>query len=73
MQHAISNAKEIQFIATITRADGTVEELGVIDYWHKNPIKRIIWRLKKWLHILTTLFPFKEGMYAVFMFGAIFK
>ena len=67
MQHAISNAKEIQFIATVTRADGTVEELGVIDYWHKNPIKRIIWRIKKWLH------RYKEGMYAVFMFGAIFK
>jgi hypothetical protein len=50
MQVAQSNAKELQLIATITRADGTVEELGVIDYWHKNPIKRIIWRFKKWLH-----------------------
>ena len=49
MQVAQSNAKELQLIATITRADGTVEELGVIDYWHKNPIKRIIWRFKKWL------------------------
>ena len=50
MQTAISNAKEIQFIATIIRADGTIEELGVIDYWHKNPIKRFFWRIKKWLH-----------------------
>jgi hypothetical protein len=50
MQVAQSNAKEIHLIATITRADGTVEHLGVIDYWHKNPIKRIIWRIKKWLH-----------------------
>jgi len=50
MQVAQSNAKEIQLIATITRADGTVEHLGVIDYWHKNPIKRLIWRIKKWLH-----------------------
>lgn len=49
MQHAVSNAKEIHLIATITRADGTVEELGVIDYWSKNPIKRIIWKLKKFL------------------------
>jgi hypothetical protein len=47
MQVANSNAKEIQLIATITRADGTVEELGVIDYWHKNPIKQFIWNLKK--------------------------
>lgn len=49
MQIAQSNAKEIQLVATITRADGTVEQLGVIDYWHKNPIKRILWRIKKWL------------------------
>jgi hypothetical protein len=50
MQVAQSNAKEIELIATIIRADGKIEELGVIDYWHKNPIKRIIWRIKKWLH-----------------------
>jgi len=50
MQVVNTNAKEAQIIATITRADGTVEELGVIDYWHKNPIKRIISRIKKWLH-----------------------
>jgi hypothetical protein len=50
MQVAQSMAKELQLVATIVRADGTVEELGTIDYWHKNPIKRIIWRIKKWLH-----------------------
>jgi len=50
MQVTHSNAKEIELIATIIRADGKIEELGVIDYWHKNPIKRIIWRIKKWLH-----------------------
>lgn len=50
MQIAKSNAKELQLVATITRADGTVEELGVIQYWHRNPIKRLIWRIKKWLH-----------------------
>ena len=44
------DAKEIQLVATITRADGTVEYLGVIDYWHKNPIKLFIWKIKKWLH-----------------------
>lgn len=49
MQVANSNAKEIQLIATITRANGTVEQLGVIDYWHKNPIKRLFWRITKWL------------------------
>jgi len=49
MQVANINAKEIELIATITRADGTVEQLGVIDYWHRNPIKRFIWKLKKLL------------------------
>lgn len=49
MQVANIDAKEIQLIATITRADGTVEELGIIDYYHKNPIKRFIWKLKKLL------------------------
>jgi predicted transcriptional regulator len=49
MQIAKSNAKEIELIAVVTRADGTVEQLGVIDYWHKNPIKRFIWKLKKFL------------------------
>lgn len=44
------DAKEIQLIAVVTRADGTVEDLGVIDYYSNNPIKRIIWRIKKWLH-----------------------
>ena len=44
------DAKEIQLVATIIRADGTSEELGVIDYWHKNPIKILIWRIKKWIH-----------------------
>ena len=50
MDIAHSNAKELQLVATIIRADGTVEELGVIQYWHKNPIKRLIWRIKAWLH-----------------------
>jgi hypothetical protein len=50
MQVTNTNAKELQLEATIIKADGTIVQLGVIDYWHKNPIKRIIWRIKKWLH-----------------------
>jgi hypothetical protein len=48
------NAKELQLHAVVIKADGTIEDLGVIDYWHKNPIKRIIWRIKTWLHYLST-------------------
>ena len=50
MEVVSSNAKEIVLSARIIRADGSIEELGAIDYWHKNPIKRIIWRFKQWLH-----------------------
>ena len=42
--------KQMEISAIITRADGTIEDLGTIQYWHKNPLKRIIWRIKKWLH-----------------------
>lgn len=37
--------------AVITRADGRVEDLGVISYWHKNPLRRLVYRtgrLFKW-------------------------
>jgi hypothetical protein len=43
------NAKEIHLVATVIRADGTVEELGIIDYYHRNPFKRLMWRLRQWL------------------------
>jgi len=31
--------------AVITRADGTVEHLGTVSYWHRNPLRRLWWRL----------------------------
>ena len=43
------DVQEIQLVATITRADGTVEELGVIDAFYKNPLKQLIWNIKKWI------------------------
>jgi hypothetical protein len=42
-------AKSIEIEAVITRADGTREYLGTVSYWHKNPLKRILWRIKQWL------------------------
>jgi hypothetical protein len=45
-----AKVKQMEISAIITRADGTIEDLGTIQYWHKNPLKRIIWRIKKWLH-----------------------
>jgi hypothetical protein len=46
-----SNVKESSFHAVITRADGTIEDLGVISYYHKNPLKRWIWNIKKYFKI----------------------
>jgi len=46
----VSKARSIEVTAIITRADGTVEHIGTVDYWHRNPIKRILWRIKQWLH-----------------------
>ena len=45
-----AKVKQMEISDIITRADGTIENLGTIQYWHKNPLKRIIWRIKKWLH-----------------------
>ena len=39
---------EASIAATVIRADGTIEELGVISYYHKNPLRRLAWRLNRW-------------------------
>lgn len=41
--------------ATVTRADGTVENLGVVSYWHKNPLCRLAWRIRRaWRQLLAS-------------------
>ncbi len=37
--------KKLMIEATVIRADGRREDLGRISYWHRNPIKRALWRL----------------------------
>jgi hypothetical protein len=44
-----AKVKEMTLSAVITRANGTVENLGAIQYWHSNPLKRFLWRIKTWL------------------------
>jgi len=46
-----SNVKESTFSAIITRADGTIEELGVISYYNSNIIKRWLWKIKQYFKI----------------------
>jgi len=35
--------------ARVIRADGSVEELGTVAYWHKNPLRRLAWRVRQLL------------------------
>jgi len=46
---AKAKARKMTIEAVVTRADGTVENLGVISYWHKNPIYRWLWKAKCWI------------------------
>ena len=43
---AKSQIKEASIAAVVIRADGTREDLGVVSYWHVNPWKRLLWRLR---------------------------
>lgn len=39
-----SGARRMAIEATVIRADGTVEPLGVVHYWHRNPLIRVVMR-----------------------------
>jgi hypothetical protein len=41
--------KSVSFEGVIQRADGTVEDLGTIAYWHSNPLRRLAWRVGRWI------------------------
>lgn len=45
---AEADIKSSEFSIVVTRADGTVEDLGTVAYWHQNPLKRWAWQLKQW-------------------------
>jgi hypothetical protein len=38
--------RSITVEAVVTRADGTVEDLGVVAYYHRNPLRRLIARMR---------------------------
>jgi len=42
-----TRAREASIEAIITRADGSVEIVGVVSYWHKNPLRRWWWHFSK--------------------------
>jgi hypothetical protein len=45
-QTAKSGVKQATIEAVVIRADGTREDLGVVSYWHANPLKRLLHRLR---------------------------
>ncbi len=49
MTHAKNKASEIRIEAVVTRADGRREDLGTVAYWHKNPLKRLAWRIRRFI------------------------
>lgn len=42
---ARSHLREASIDAVVIRADGTREELGTVAYWHRNPLRRLWWRI----------------------------
>ena len=42
--------KEMQIEAVVIRADGSREDLGTVSYWHKNPLMRLLHRLRNPKH-----------------------
>jgi hypothetical protein len=37
-------AKSVEVLATVTRGDGTVEDLGTIAFWHSDPEINLAWQ-----------------------------
>jgi len=49
MFEARAGFKQITCSIVVKRANGTVEDLGVVAYWHKNPFKRMWHKLNRLL------------------------
>jgi hypothetical protein len=45
MKHMAENVQEAMMDLRVIRADGTIED-GPVLYYHKNPLKRLLWRLR---------------------------
>lgn len=43
------NAKSSSISVVVTRADGRVENFGLVSYWHRNPLKRWAVNLGIWI------------------------
>lgn len=46
-QTAKTDVQQAEIQAVVIRADGSREDLGVIAYYHRNPLKRALWAVKQ--------------------------
>lgn len=44
---AKTDIQEASIEAVVIRKDGTREDLGVVAYYHRNPLKRAMWALRQ--------------------------
>jgi hypothetical protein len=51
--NGLGDCKSAEVSMVIVRANGTVEDLGVVSYFHKNPLKRAIFKIKQLLGVKT--------------------
>lgn len=42
-----SETKQAAVSIVVTRANGKVEDLGVVAYFHRNPMRRLLYALKR--------------------------
>ena len=51
----VGDCKSAEVSMVVIRANGAVEDLGVVSYYHKNPFKRLIFKIKQYLKLKTKL------------------
>jgi len=49
--NGVSDCKSAEVSMKIIRANGKIDDLGVVSYYHKNPLKRAIFKIKQMLGI----------------------
>ena len=61
MSSASSQVKEAEVSIVIIRANGTVEDLGVVARYSSNPIKQAMNQLNGWIKTRTKSFSKRNG------------
>jgi hypothetical protein len=46
-----SDCKSAELSMVVIRADGSKEDLGVVAYYHKNPLKTAIFKIKQYFKV----------------------